>query len=297
MRHSSKYFGQGKGFYADTLLANHVPINVKMASLNTHESHNVFDLLYNNATEVDVDAISTDTHGANRFNFALLALSDWEFKPRYANTRGIIESLFDVVKDGDDWTLQLREKIDVDAVHDGWDYAQRIVVSLHQKNISQSDLVGKLSRSSPSDKSLKALREFDRLLKANYILEYMDDEAFRRYVQVVLNRGEAYHFLQSSLRKAGGGKGFRGKSDEEVDIWYEASRLLCNCIIYFNSLILEKLLERYEREGKRDLVESLRHISPVAWVHIVLGGRYQFNQLQDTPDIHEFVASLLAAAR
>jgi len=294
MRFSPKYFGQGKGFFADTLLANHVPVNVKIGSLNSHESHFLFDLLYNNSTEIVIDAVSTDTHGTNRYNFALLGLSDWQFEPRYANTPSVIESLFTVRETVNGWTLELKEAIDVEAILQGWDYVQRIIVSLHQKNIQQSDLVAKLSRSSLSDRSLKALREYDRLLKALYILDYIDDSDLRRYVQTVLNRGEAYHQLQRAFDQVGG-RGFRGKSDGEIDMWYECSRLMANCMIYFNSVMLSFLLEKYEREGKKSLVDSMAHVSPVAWVHIILSGKYRFDHLKNTPDLHSMVQDLLAA--
>lgn len=47
-RYSPKYFGLNKGISACTLVANHVPINAKIIGANEHESHYVFDLLFNN---------------------------------------------------------------------------------------------------------------------------------------------------------------------------------------------------------------------------------------------------------
>lgn len=295
MRFSSKYFGKGKGFFAHTLLVNNVPINVKLSSLNSHESHNIYDLMYNNSTKISVDAISTDTHGANRINYALLGLKDWDFEPRYANIGSLIESLFTIVDTPNGWTLQMKEPFDEKKILEGWDYVQRIMVSLQQKNISQSDLVAKLSRASPSDRSLYALREYDRLLKAIYVLDYMDNVELRRYIQTVLNRGEAYHQIQRAFEKVGGGKGFRGNSDKEIDMWYECSRLMANCIIYFNAVILSYTLETYERQGKMDLVKKMGRISPVAWSHIIMGGKYRFDHLRNTPDLYAMVQQMVAA--
>lgn len=298
MRFSSKYFRKGKGFYADTMLANHVPLIAKLCSLNTHESYNVFDLLYNNSTDIVVNAVSTDTHGVNRFNFALLDLSDWDFNPRYAKANHVFAALFDVVEPDEEdgtWSLVLKEPIDQNAIIEGWDFIRRIIVSLHQKEVSQSDLVAKLSRSSPSDKNLKALREYDRLIKAIYMLDYVDDKNFRQFIQTVLNRGEAYHQLQRAFEKVGAGSGFRGKSDAEIDMWYECSRLMANCIIYFNSVVLSFVLEGYERQRKADLIKQMSHISPVAWTHILMGGKYAFDHLKDTPDMQTMIKTMLAA--
>ena len=82
-RHSSKYFGLGKGVTAYTLLADHIPINAKIIGGHEHESYFVFDLLYNNPTNVKPQVHSTDTHGTNEVNFAILDFFGFQFAPRY----------------------------------------------------------------------------------------------------------------------------------------------------------------------------------------------------------------------
>ncbi|MEJ2389411.1 MAG: Tn3 family transposase, partial [Chromatiaceae bacterium] len=86
-RHSSKYFGLSKGVVSYTLLANHVPLNARIIGANEHESHYVFDILFNNATDILPTIHSTDTHGANHVNFALLHESGYRFAPRYRNVQ------------------------------------------------------------------------------------------------------------------------------------------------------------------------------------------------------------------
>ena len=56
----------------DHLVANHVPINADIIGANDHESHYVFDILFNNTTDIRPEVHSTDTHGTNEVNFALL---------------------------------------------------------------------------------------------------------------------------------------------------------------------------------------------------------------------------------
>ncbi|MDD5037243.1 MAG: Tn3 family transposase, partial [Methylococcaceae bacterium] len=51
-RHASKYFGLKKGVSAYTLVANHVPINARVIGAHEHGSHYVFDLLYNNTSDI-----------------------------------------------------------------------------------------------------------------------------------------------------------------------------------------------------------------------------------------------------
>ena len=58
-RHSPKYFGLHKGIVSYTLVANHIPVNATIIGANEHESHYVFDLLFNNSTEIQPDVHST----------------------------------------------------------------------------------------------------------------------------------------------------------------------------------------------------------------------------------------------
>ena len=93
-RHSSKYFGLKKGIVSYTLVANHVPINAKIIGANDHESHYVFDILFDNTTDIQPEIHSTDTHGTNEVNFALLHLFGYQFAPRYRDTHDkVSESL------------------------------------------------------------------------------------------------------------------------------------------------------------------------------------------------------------
>lgn len=82
-RYSSKYFGLAKGIASLTNVANHIPINADMIGANEHESHYVYDLLVNNDTDVKPDVHSTDSHGINQVNFAILDMFGYRFAPRY----------------------------------------------------------------------------------------------------------------------------------------------------------------------------------------------------------------------
>ncbi len=82
-RYSPKYFGLQKGIVSYTLVANHIPVNARIIGANEHESHYVFDLLFNNTTEIQPNVHSTDTHGTNEVNFAILHLFGYQFAPPY----------------------------------------------------------------------------------------------------------------------------------------------------------------------------------------------------------------------
>lgn len=74
VRHSPEYFGLQKGVSAYTLVANHVPINAKIIGTHEHESHYVFDLLYNNTSDIKPERHSTDTGNISQSPPGLIVL-------------------------------------------------------------------------------------------------------------------------------------------------------------------------------------------------------------------------------
>ncbi len=89
------------------------------------------------------------------------------------------------------------------------------------------------------------------------------------------------------------GNRFRGKSDDEIVLWNECARLLTNAIIYFNSLILTRLLEHFEAEGDDKKSEIIKQVSPVAWHNINLNGTYSFSFEKNPLDLDEIMQSIV----
>lgn len=254
-RYSSKYFGTNKGVSAVSLIANHAAINARVIGANEHESHFIFDLLMSNSSDIIPNMLSTDTHGVNHINFALLDLFGYTFAPRYANVSNVINEMFDVIEDKNGHIdIRLKKPINIKCIIKYWDIIQRICISLKERKTTQSILVRKLSGYKKNHPLLEALTEYNRLVKADYLLSYIDDASLRNYVQRALNRGEAYHQLRRAISNVNGDR-FRGNSDEEIQLWNECARLMANAIIYFNSSVLSRLLDSFERQADQQKIE------------------------------------------
>jgi TnpA family transposase len=292
-RYSSKYFGTNKGITAMTLVANHSALNARIIGANEHESHYIYDLLQSNTSELKPDVLSTDTHGVNHVNFALLDLCGYSFAPRYAQFGNVINELFNVTESDDGNTqLALKKPIRMNVIEAGWQDIQRIILSLQGKRTTQALLVRKLSGYPSSHPVLQALTEYNRLIKAQYLLDYIDDASLRQYVQRELNRGEAWHFLRRAIASVNRDQ-FRGKTETEIVIWNECARLTANAIIYFNSMILSHLLLHFEEVGDEEKAAITRQVSPVAWQNINMSGTYQFANDHELPDLQEITKPIV----
>ena len=89
----------------------------------------------------------------------------------------------------------------------------------------------------------------------------------RRKVEDEISRCRAVSF--SSFGK------IRFKTAFEQDLWLDCCRLIANSIIFYNASILSRLLEHQERIGDMQAADATKKVSPIAWQHINLHGRYE----------------------
>lgn len=173
-RYSPKYFGLNKGITSYTLVANHIPVNAKIIGANEHESHYVFDLLFNNTSEINPNIHSTDTPGTNEVNFAILHIFGYTFAPRYKklSSKAKIIYGFKNLTQYEDCLLKPIRKINTKLIKEEWENIQRIIVSLALKSTTQSIVIRKLSSYARKNKTKKALWEYDNVIKTLYILDY-----------------------------------------------------------------------------------------------------------------------------
>jgi TnpA family transposase len=293
-RHSPKYFGLKKGIVPYTAVANNVPINAYNIGADDHESHFVFDILFNNSSDILPDIHSTDTHGSNEVNFALLYVFGYQFAPRY-------KDLYDKVRTsltgfnhpgqyGDVVLKPVRKIREADIIRE-WDECRRIFVSLARKETTQSTIVRKLNAHTRNNRTKRALWEYDSIHRSLYLLNYIDSPSLRKNVQKAVNRGENYHQLRRAVSFASFGK-IRFKTEYEQDLWAECSRLIANCIIFYNASLLSWLLEHKENSGDISGTDAVKKISPIAWQHINLHGRYEFQKQPDPLNVDAIIRGL-----
>src|SRR3990167_2563037 len=218
-RYSSKYFGVSRGVSAYTLCANHIPVNTKIISANQHESHHLFDILYNVTSEIDIKWLSGDGHSINQVNFTLLDFIEKQFAPHFKRINHKAESLccFNPTKTYKDLLIKPQHQVNKKLIQKEWDNIQRVIGSLLLGETSQHLIISKLSSHKRVNKTKEALLEYDKILMSIYMLKLINDPTIRKNVRRALNRGEAYHKLRRAIANVHGQK-FRGKNDQEIEL-------------------------------------------------------------------------------
>ena len=137
--------------------------------------------------------------------------------------------------------------------------------------------------------------EYDNIIRSLYLLRFIDEPLLRRNIQLALNCGESYNKLRKAVAFANFGK-LRFKTELEQQIWQECSRLITNCIIFYNATILSTLLTHRQNIGDKEGIALLKRVSLVAWQHINLHGRYEFTKSQDIIDMQEIIRELVKSS-
>jgi Tn3 transposase DDE domain len=125
-----------------------------------------------------------------------------------------------------------------------------------------------------------------------YMLDYVADESFRRQIQGSLNSGEAFHQLQRNIASVNGGDKLRGRDGKELTLWNGSSNVIANCILYYNTYILSRALEHYQREGNQIGIDIVTQASPVAWSHICLSGYFLFASNDEEYQVSKMIDEL-----
>ncbi len=292
-RNSKKYFKKGKGVVAYTWLMNHIPLQSRVIGAHDPESYYLFDIYYNNTVDITPTVITGDMHALNKANFAIMYCFGAKLEIRLTYLQAQLKHLYsgkDYNKN-QHWLIKPVGQIDRRLIEDEKENIDRIIATLGLKEITQSDLVKKLCIHT-ENRTFKAIFELDKLLRSIYTLRYLRDYQLQRKVHRSQNRIESYHQLRAAIAKVGGGKKLAGRTDVTIEVSNQCGRLIANAMVYYNSVILSRVLEKYLEKDNQRAIAKLQKVSPVAWQHTYFQGHYTFCSNKSPIDLDAIIANL-----
>ncbi|MCF6808434.1 Tn3 family transposase [Thiotrichales bacterium 19S9-12] len=292
-RYSKKYLGKGKGISLYTLIANFVAVNAKNIGLNEYEGHSLYDMIYSNKTDIDIDMVTGDGHSLNQLNFVALDAINVEYVPSIKNIREATEELYCTENTKTmSGLFQPKGKINVERIKSEKRGIIRVLLSLIMQENTQSNIIRKLNSHARYARLKAALFEYNKILKSTHVLNLIDNMSLRKAIRTARNRTESYHQLQSLIRKVYNGI-FKGKKVVDNRVSAHAARLVANCIVAYNSIILNQIYEKMlQSEAAAQALDGFARISPIAWTHILFTGRYNFKKSAGNIDIAAMVKVL-----
>lgn len=294
-RHSRKYYNKGRGVSAYTLLSNHVPIQCELIGAHEHESYFIFDSWYNNTSLIKPAILTSDMHGINKENFAILHWFGAELRPRFTNLKGELKNVFcgKTLTATEQFLVQPAGQINEQIIIEEKDNISQIITSLALKESNQSTLIKKLCSLPPQNRTRKAVYEFDKLIRSIYTLKCILYPEILKNVRRSQNRVESYHNLRASISKIGGTKALLGQTDLAAEISNQCNRILTTVAIYYNSKILSLMLEKpVPQKYKKQFIKKIKKSSPVAWQHLHFTGHFVFCDNKKIISIENIIENL-----
>jgi TnpA family transposase len=266
------YYDKIVGIYTHTS-SQYSVYSTNAISCSPRESLYVIDGFLNNNTILPIKEHTTDTEGYTEHIFALCHLLGIRFMPRIKNLKS--QQLYKASKDMNygEFNTLLTKSVSPNLIEEQWDQMVRITASMKDRLCPAHEIIRRLSKGSPSDKLAKAFTHLGRLIKTQYILEYITNEELRNKVYRQLNKGEHRHALARWIFFANQGKFMIGDYEE---IMNKASclSLASNAILYWNTVKMSEIVCQLRNNGERISDESLSHISLLSHKHVIPMGTY-----------------------
>jgi len=246
----------------------------KVISVTEREGLHTLDaiVLADDAPEIH----TADTHGATELVFAGFDLLGRRFIPRLSDIAevplyGLGPGQPQLAAD-----MLLARKVRDEVIVGQWEELLRLAGSIKRGWIVPSILLTRMHADPRPDRLAKALREYGRLVRTNFILDWVGDPALRGRGLGQLNKGESANALHRYVGFGNRGRVY-ARDPEQLQRHMDCRRLISNVIVYWNTRYIAHALETLERQGHTLRDDDIRHIHPVHFEHINPFGHYRFD--------------------
>jgi len=235
----------------------------------------LLDGILEQQTSLDPREIISDTAGASAIVFALFWLLGYQFSPRLADIGKIRFWRVNSQADYKEFNGIAKNKINESSVEKFWEDILRTAVSLKLGYVSASDLIHSLFHKSRPSGLAKALINLGRIIKTLFLLNYIDDEEYRRHILKHLNKGESRHSLARSVYYGRRGQLYE-KYHEGQEDQLNALGLVTNAIVVWNTVYMQPALDYLRSQGEIIDSEDEASLSPLLQGHINFLGKFSF---------------------
>lgn len=271
-----KYYGYGRGLTFYTWTSDQCSQwGTKPIPSTTRDATVVLDEVLDNETELPLFTHATDTAGYTELIFCLFDLLGYQFAPRLRDLGD--QTLYRLDPDADFGAVGqlLTGRLHPEWFMDQWDEMLRLAGSLKMGWVTASLLISKLNAMPKHNNLIRAMQEYGRLIKTNFILRYLCNPEFQRQIHRQLNKGEALHSLRRYLMVAQEAQIRKRYPDDQLNQAH-CLNLVTNAVVVWNTVYMWEVIEQLKREGRQIDEEDVKHLSPARYEHINVYGRYFF---------------------
>jgi TnpA family transposase len=233
--------------------------------------------LLRHCTDMEVKKGFVDTHGQSLVGFAFTHLLHIQLMPRFADIGGRKLYRPDTGMPDAYPNLQpiLTSPIDWKLIRENYDEFIKYTAALKRGTAEAETILSRFSKNGPKHPVYKAIMELGRVRETIFLCEYLNSEAVRQEIQEGLNVIENWNGANAFTWLGKGGEiAVNNKDDQEIAIL--ALHLLQICMVYINTLLVQKVLSEKEWLDKMQ-PEDFRGLTPLFYGHITPYGEFQLD--------------------
>ena len=169
----------------------------------------------------------------------------------------------------------LTSPIDWKWVRENYDDMVKYTAALKKGTAEAEAILSRFTKNGPQHPVYKAAMELGKARQTIFLCEYLNSEELRQEIQEGLNVIENWNGANSFAWYGKGGEiAVNNKEDQEIAIL--ALHLLQICMVYINTLLVQKVLSEKEWLNKMQ-PEDFRGLTPLFYGHITPYGEFQLD--------------------
>ena len=224
---------------------------------------------------VETAQLAVDTHGYTDFAMALARLLGFDLCPRLKELKQ--RQLY--VPRGSAIPEEIRSITlangDLDLIKENWDSLVHLAASVSTGHCSAVAASARFGSAARGDPIYEAGKQLGRLLRTVFLADYWVNDAFRRELLRVLNRGEAVNALKRAIY-AGRVANYQAKRDDEMQAVADALGLLANIVMAWNTAQMQAVLDGWAKRRQIIPADLIGRIAPTRTEGINLRGIFRF---------------------
>jgi len=226
---------------------------------------------------MEVDRQYVDSHGQSTIAFAFCRRLGFQLLPRLKAIH--VQKLYrpETGKPEAYKKLQhiLTRPINWDLIRNQYDEMIKYATALRLATAETEAILRRFTRNNVQHPTYKALAELGKAIKTIFLCGYLHSEELRREINDGLNVIEQWNGATDFVFFARRGE-LSSNRREDHEISMLALHLIQNCMIYINTLMIQKVLSQQRWQGKltpRDYAA----LTPLIWEHVNPYGRFDLD--------------------
>lgn len=271
-----RYGGRGIMIYWH-VERNSLCIHSQLKSPSSSEVASMIEGVIHHCTEMEVDRQYVDSHGQSTVAFAFCRLLGFQLLPRLKAIHSQKLNRPDVGMADAYPNLQqiLTKPIDWDCVRQQYDQMVKYTTALRLRTAETEAILRRFTRKNVQHPTYKAFAELGKAVKTIFLCRYLLDESLRREIHEGLNVVEQWNGATDFVFFARRGE-MSSNRQEDHEISMLALHLIQNCMVYINTLMIQKVLAMPHWKGKMT-PRDYAALTPLIWEHINPYGRFDLD--------------------